>query len=121
MSRSSELINIAMGTTSRAIPSKTSRVAGQGPGRPRYADAQVQGVEGHREYQGPDRDGEEGSQNPVAEQGHREEKRSTDQHIEQAARKATIAEMFGAARTPRVTQIGKTEAHRSRDDAVLHT
>ena len=37
----------------------------QGRGEPRPSaelgrDAQVQGVEGHREYQGPDRDGEKG-------------------------------------------------------------
>ena len=51
-------------------------------------DAHVQGVEGHREDQGPDREREEGGQNAVAEQCHGEEKNGTDQHIEEAAREA---------------------------------
>src|SRR5271165_579139 len=32
-----------------------------------------------------------------------------------------IVALFAAARTPRLTRIGKTQAHRSHHDAVLHT
>ncbi len=58
-------------------------------------DAQVQGVEGHREDQGPDREREEGGQNAVAEQRHGEEKGGADQHIEQAAREASFEVRVG--------------------------
>ena len=53
-------------------------------------DAQVQGVEGYCEDQGPDREREEGGQNAVAEQRHGKEKGGTDQHFEQAARQASF-------------------------------
>jgi len=61
-----------------------------GPSAEMGRDAQVQGIEGHREDHGPDRKREEGRQNAVAEQHHSEEKRGTDQHIEQAAREASF-------------------------------
>ena len=61
-----------------------------GPSAEKGGDAQVQGVEGHREDQGPDREREEGGQNAVAEQRQREENGGADQHIEQAAGEASF-------------------------------
>ena len=61
-------------------------------------DAQVQGVEGHREDHGPDRKREEGGQNAVAEHPHGEEKSGTDQHIEQAACEASFKVRVGCGK-----------------------
>ena len=58
-------------------------------------DAQVQGVEGHREDHGPDREREEGGQDAVAEQRHGEEKSGTDQHLEQAVSEASFEVRVG--------------------------
>ena len=60
--------------------------------------AQVQGVEGHREDQGPGREPEEGGQNAVAEQGHGEEKGGSDEHFEQAAREASFKVCVGVGK-----------------------
>ena len=87
MESPSELINKAIGTTSKAIPSSVSRVAAKSwPSAEIGSDAQVQGVEGHREDQGPDREQEKGGQNTVTEQRHSKENSGADQRIKKTAR-----------------------------------
>jgi hypothetical protein len=58
-------------------------------------DAQMKGVEGHREDHGPDREREEGGQDALAEHRHGEEKRGTDENLEQAAREASFEVRVG--------------------------
>ena len=54
------------------------------------SDAQVQGVEGHRKDNGPDRERHERSQDAIAEHRHGQEKCGPDQNVEQPAGEATF-------------------------------